>query len=560
MNTTDSYVLENSRLGLGFHQANPSENVDIFNFSNCTNVCKSGKQQFLVRRLDAVSEPILLDHQWIDKVTSDEVIILLADQENNYSGKLSIRIGDLGIHYHLDLTTSEHIWLLEWNLSGFEAEEIIVPALGGQSLTEQMPVGTQLSYKYPFWLNAQFIIGESEEGGFYIRSQDTSTDMKLVRIKREKSTWTLTYGFEIGGNSDLKSLTADWYLDVYTDKWNQAVEVHRTWLEKSFQLKEKYENPQCPKWMRDINFVLEMWGAKRDSELPHHSFDQMIARIEEWENFYPPEKTLLYLPGFAENGIDSHAPEYGPSKRCGGVSIFKSLVDRAHELGYKVMVHTNVLAMTFTHPLFNDYKKYQVVDIFGRPQCWGLDMDGDWLAEPYFAYINPGYEAWGDLMIENIGEIIQNYQIDSVFLDQTLLAFNIKDGPDFIRGIRDHIERLQKKFPNILFAGEGLHEQNVSCLPVAQIHGLDSIKEVHGLDGLESWRKVHPVSKYLFGKYTTYVPHLLTKHPSNPLFRFQESAYKQLDIIPTLVLYDSEQNMNVPELKDMIERANQKKS
>jgi hypothetical protein len=557
MKITEDYLLKNSRLGLGFHQDNPSEYVDILNFSNYTNICVNGKQQFIVRRLDAVSEPIILDQLKIEKKTSEEIKILITDRKSKYSGKLSIRIGELGIHYHLDLKTSEHIWLLEWILSGFDAKEMIIPALGGQSLTDQMPEGTQLSYKYPFWLNAQFMIGESENGGFYIRSQDTSTDMKLVRVKREKSAWTLTYGFEVSGKSDLKSLTADWYLDVYTDQWNQAIEVHRTWLEKSFRLQEKHEHQHYPRWMNNINFVLEIWGAKRDSEIPHHNFDQMISRIEEWENIYPPDKTLLYLPGFAEKGIDSHAPEYGPSERCGGASKFKVLVDRAHELGYRVMVHTNVLAMTFTHPLFNAFKKYQVIDIFGRPQSWGLDMDGDWLAEPYFAYINPGFEAWGDLMKNNIGEIIQNYQVDAVFLDQTLLAFNIKDGPDFIKGMRDHIEKLQKDFPDTLFAGEGLHEQNVSCLPVAQIHGLDSIKEVHALDGQESWRKVHPVSKRLFGRYTTYIPHLLTKHPSNPDFKFQETAYKELDIIPTLVLYDSEQELNVPELQDMINRANQ---
>jgi hypothetical protein len=550
------YLLKNTKLGLTFQADNPLEKVDIFNFLSSTNVCANGNQQFIVRRLDAVSEPVLLDQLKIEELTADKINLHLADRNNIYSGTLSIQSGTLGIQFHLDLSSSEHIWLFEWNLGGIDADEIIIPALGGQVLTRQMPTGTQLSYKYPFWLNAQFIIGQSNQGGFYIRSDDSSPDMKLVRVKREKSTWNLTYGFEINGGSDLKTLSADWYLDVYSDHWSEAVELHRKWIEKSFPVGEIFKHPYCPDWVQKFNFVLEIWGARRDSETPHHSFDQMISRLEEWATFYPPENTLVYLPGFAENGIDSRAPFYRPSERCGGAEKFKNLVDHAHELDYKVMVHTNVLAMTFTHPLFPEYKKYQVVDIFDRPQSWGLDIDGDWLAEPYFAYINPGFEAWGELMIKNIGELIEKYQVDAVFLDQTLLAFNIKGGPDFIKGMRDHITKLQKTFPKTLFAGEGLHEQNVACLPVAQIHGLDSIEEVHALDGQEPWRKVHPVSVELFGKYTKYVPHLLTKHPSNPAFKFQESTYKELGIIPTLVLYDSEQEMNVPELRDMIGRAN----
>jgi len=46
-----------------------------------------------------------------------------------------------------------------------------------------------------------------------------------------------------------------------------------------------------------------------------------------------------------------------------------------------------------------------------------------------------------------------------------------------------------------------------------QIHGIDSITEVHGMEGQVAWREVHPVSSYLFGKYTKLTAHLLTKHP-----------------------------------------------
>ncbi len=264
---------------------------------------------------------------------------------------------------------------------------------------------------------------------------------------------------------------------------------------------------------------------------------------------------MLYIPGFAENGVDSHAPDYNPSEKCGGERKFKQLINTAHELGYKVMIHTNVLALTFNHRMYKKFKNFQVVDPFNRTLGWAMDIDGDWLAEDYFAYVNPGYKEWGDYMIKVIGKLINKFNLDAVFLDQTLLAFNISKGPNFLTGMRDHINRLQKAFPNILFAGEGLHEHVLSVLPFAQIHGIDSLSEVHGMEGKKEWRKVHPVSSYLFGKYTKFCGHLLTKYPKHPMFKLQEKSYKKLNVIPTLSLYDNSQSINIPEVGEMISRA-----
>jgi uncharacterized lipoprotein YddW (UPF0748 family) len=77
---------------------------------------------------------------------------------------------------------------------------------------------------------------------------------------------------------------------------------------------------------------------------------------------------------------------------------------------------------------------------------WAMDIDGDWLPEDYFAYMNPGFTEWGDHMEKVIGELIKKFNPDAVFLDQTLLAFNISNGPDFLLGMRNHIQRLQKAF------------------------------------------------------------------------------------------------------------------
>jgi hypothetical protein len=119
----------------------------------------------------------------------------------------------------------------------------------------------------------------------------------------------------------------------------------------------------------------------------------------------------------------------------------------------------------------------------------------------------------------------------------------------------EEYQKLQRAFPHVLFAGEGQHEQTLSALPVAQIHGIDGIAKIHGMEGQTHWREAHPVSAYLFGKYTRFVAHLLTKYPSHPMFKLLEAAYAKLEVIPALCLYDHQQTMDLPEVKKMLERA-----
>lgn len=545
-------ISERSLLQLG---KSPMDIIGFFYLPESTNVCPQGRQSLLIRTPDSVSEPLLLSSVTKFSQSDNKVEIGLCDPTQKHTATIIISSDDRGIKFNSKFKSSKPIWLIEWKLSGLQLDEVLVPALGGQSIKNNTPHGTLLSYKYPFWWNAQFVLGRIENGGMIIRSENEKPELKLLRVFKEKETFEITYGFEVPAPLDKTTFEAEWYIDFYDGDWKNGVDIHREWLEKAFQLKPYENHSSFPDWAMDINFILEVWGARRDKINPAHSFDEIRERIKEFAKIYSPSKTLLYLPGFAEHGIDSNAPDYNPSLQCGGEESFKLLIDEAHQLGYKVMIHTNVLAMTFHHRLYKDFKKYQVVDCFGREQTWGLDMDGDWLAEPYFAYINPANSEWGDLMEKTLGDLIEKFNLDAVFLDQTLLAFNVSNGKNFLNGMRDHIQRLQKAFPDILFAGEGINEQVLPALPMAQIHGIDSITEVHGMEGQVAWREVHPISSYLFGKYTRLTAHLLTKHPSHQMFSFQEKSYNRLGVIPSLVLYTSDQSLDIPETRAMITRA-----
>lgn len=551
----NSYTVSTSRIRIKFSKR-PFTIKEITNLQTGTILSYGSTQTFLIRTPLELFEPTVLTRVRRMARFKNGLLVVLTDETASYALTLTILPSSDGLHFRFQADAPVPIWLVEWRLSGLALDEVIVPALGGQVLTKSMPAETSLSYKYPFWWSAQFVLGAARKGGLWIRTKDSGPKFKLLRVRRDKDAFTITYGFEASAPIESKQFESEWFVDAYEGSWTLPVDTHRRWLENEFKPVRLDFNPRFPRWAHEINFILEIWGVTKDRPEPLHTFDIMTERLRQWSRIHDPKKTLVYLPGFAMHGIDSHAPDYFPSKQLGGDRKFKKLIDTAHRLGYKVMIHTNVLAMTFTHRLYPKFKKYMVVDLFGREQGWGLDMDGDWLAEPYFSYINPGARAWGDLMETMIGDLINKFRIDAVFLDQTLLAFNVSRGPNFLVGMRQHIQRLQETFPHILFAGEGLHEQVVSVLPMAQIHGIDSIAEVHAMDGAASWRKAHPVSTYLFGPYTRFVAHLLTRHPSHPMFKLQEEVYKQLGVIPALCLYHHSQAMDLPATRAMIRRAN----
>lgn len=547
-------VLRGERIEARFGE-NPWEISGLKNLATGQAICRRGTHSLVIRLASRVSDPVFLTRIVAVDESAGGLRISVADETFSCTASLFLTVTPEGLRCEAEVTAPEPVWMAEWKISGLGLRSVVVPALGGQALSKRMPAGTTLSYKYPFWWSAPFILGEAAGGGFWLRSMDARPAFRLARVKRTGGGFDITFGFEADAPLVATTLRAAWYIDCYAGTWRVPVDEYRAWMENAFHLTPLERRTDLPAWVRGISAVLEIWGIGKDSPVPLHTFREMAGRLRAWARIHPPGETLLYLPGFAGKGIDSGAPDYTPAEALGGKEGLRELVALARSMGFRTMLHTNVLAMTFDHPLFGQFKEHQVVDAFGRVQGWGLDIDGDWLAEPYFAYINPGAPAWGDLMVAVIGKLIADYGVDAIFLDQTLLAFNVSRGPNFIAGMREHIRRLRREFPGVLFAGEGLHEQVCEVLPVAQIHGIDSIAEVHGAEGRFPWRSAHPVSARLFGPYTVYTPHLLTRHPSHPMFRLQEAAYRRLGVMPALCLYNREQQMNIPAVRAMLRRA-----
>ncbi|HUI64507.1 MAG TPA: hypothetical protein VL126_06685 [Bacteroidota bacterium] len=547
-------TLSASRVRIQFGKT-PLSVASLRNIQTATTLCKGGAQHLLVRTPHAIADPIFLTEVESSELASGALRVALRDQSTKFRAQLELSPSADGIAFHLSLSAPEPVWVVEYHLQGIDLEEVILPASGGLSLTHAMPPETTLTYKYPFRLNAQFVLGIARGGGLWLRSKDVRPVFKFIRVTRSRGKFDIAYGIEADGPLKSKSFEATWYLDCFEGTWKVPADIHRKWLEEAFALAPVSSNPSMPGWGRETNFILSLGGVGTASSEPNHTFAQMTSRLQKWARMHDPLRTLVYLPRIALHAFGSGPAGGVPSAELGGIEQFKSFIAGAHELGYHVMIHADALCMAFDHPQFWRFEHMQVMDIFGRRQVKSQDIDGDRLAEPVFAYINPGAKDWGELSERAIGESIRDYGVDAIFLDHTLQAFNASRGPNFVDGMREYLRRLKTAFPKTLFVGEGLHEHIAGILPFAQIRGAESGEEASAREARTGWRKVHPISRYLFGKYARFTSPLLTPHPSHPIFAAESAAYSKLGVIPSLNLYRHEDQMETPEVRKIIRRA-----
>jgi hypothetical protein len=156
----------------------------FFYLPKSTNVCPNGKQSLLLRTPERVSEPVLLTELMNVTYQDNSISYVLEDVTSEYKANILINSCSDGLKFNCKVEANKPIWLLEWKFSGLKLNEVLVPALGGQSIKNNAPVGTLLSYKYPFWWNAQFVLGSTNNGGIIIRSKDEKPELKLLRFKR----------------------------------------------------------------------------------------------------------------------------------------------------------------------------------------------------------------------------------------------------------------------------------------------------------------------------------------------------------------------------------------
>ncbi len=399
------------------------------------------------------------------------------------------------------------VYGVQWGCGNLDIRnlELILPAQGGQILNAEYPKPSA-DFGYPGAWEVQLAIIQGKHGGFYVRGTDPTFQFKQLRYERNLDSFAL--GFQTHNQAPFDSLTAaksvTWRLNTYTGDWRVPADQYRYWMERTF-------NPRrlsgMPAWVGDIGLVVVYEGLD-------------IGILSKLEKLADPAKTLLYLVDrWRKHDYDVNYPDY--TARDG----FGSFVEAAHQHGFRVMPHTNLLGISPYHPLYAEFQKFQL-----REPWRGYRFGWLWDQTERHAFINPANSSFRNLFIRQLRTVWEKYKVDAFHLDVSHVAVNDANG--LIEGLnaaqgnaRLHKE-LAEAMPGVVFSGERLHEVTFFRESFAQ----------RGHVPPEA--TAHPISAFLFSPYTQPYGHLsLPELDRNPqLYQEHLDSYERWGVLPTLRL------------------------
>lgn len=360
--------------------------------------------------------------------------------------------------------------------------EVIIPAWNGICLTRGNAVPYMSRMAYPNNWQAQMLLIQTTNGGLLIHAKDSGTQFKALTVQSDANYFYLTIETipQAPFTAYQQFETVEWAFVPYEGSWQRGADLYKAYMNETFGLEEIIASK--PEWAKDIQLVCLMDIV--DKELVTH-----LAELVE------PEKTLLHLVNWRTSNYDVNYPDY--SVRAG----LKDGVDYAHELGFKVSVHANMLGAHLDNA---DYIAYNLQDaavlnsISLEQVIEGYTAYGQDYA---FAQINQASTVWQEVLIEQLREVIEVVGVDVVHLDQSLLCFN--DGRGLVNGMttmQGNVElqrRLAEEYPQVVFSGEGINEFNARYASLLQMHvyGLDNASQTWS----ETWfDQILPITNYLF--------------------------------------------------------------
>lgn len=418
-----------------------------------------------------------------------------------------------------------------------DSYDVYIPYYSGSKWTKASPY-ERLKMSYPFEWEAQFIIIQNKDkNGYIIYADDNANFFKTLDFAHEEGEFT--FSFETNTNapfSDKKTLSScPWIIKEYKGSWLEGANIYRRYADSKFNL-AKLKTVQ-PTWVDNIEFIVTDYGFKDISAL-----EEMAKRID-------PKKTIVYIPDWRNFEYDVNYPVY--TIRDGGLEYIKKL----KAMGYKIMLHTNFFGISPSNPLYKEFEKYQLRDPYSNAkQMWPIPGKE-------IAYINPASKKWRELFVNTTKKMCEDYMIDGLYTDQTLVIMNdsngIIDGMNMMQGSLALHKALREAMPNIALGGEGLNEISCRYESFAQRHPMGADFWTNTVNAAKS-KLASPVSSSIFSITTRNIGYLgLPPLGQDELFKKWMQIYDNYGVMPTYPLYSKEDFSRYQALSDyIIEEAN----
>ncbi len=400
------------------------------------------------------------------------------------------------------------VYGIQWGCGnlGVRDVDLILPAEGGQIIGATSPI-TSKSFGYPGKWEVQLAILQGEHGGFFVRGADETFQFKALHYEKDVDSFAL--GFETQNQAPFDTLTSaqsvTWRLNTYRGDWRVPAREYRNWMEQTF---EPWSLSDIPTWISEIGLVVIHTGHLDTSML-----DKLAEQID-------PTKTLLYVVDtWRKDNYDVNYPDY--TARSG----FSNFLEIAHQHGFRVILHTNLLGISPYHPLYAEFQQFQFRDPWnGKLIGWRWNETEN---PKRHAFINPASSEFRKLFVQKLKAVWEKYKVEGFHLDVSHLVVNDANGL---------IEGLNAAQGNML-----LHRELVEAMPGAVFSG-ESLHEVTFFreNFVQRWPlhptvKPDPVSTFLFSPYTSPYGYLGMPNPDTDPSRYQQilDSYESWGILPT---------------------------
>ena len=403
--------------------------------------------------------------------------------------------GDLVIQQH---GISKHTVSVMWGCGYLDKQQVdvILPANGGEIIDAAIETGSR-EFKYPERWSAQLAILQGRDGGFFVRSMDTTFQFKDFHYVWGAEHFGISFEtYNPAPFWEKNEITSvEWRLNAYQGDWQVPALYYRDWMEATFQ------PMQPPAWVKELELVVYL--------------NLRVDVLQELAEHVNPSTTLIYLLGWQRNDHMNF-----PTPR----SEFGNFLEAAHAYGFRVMPYTNVVSMSPDDPLYPEFEKFHLRHPFN-----GEKLGYGWNDPSYpdsVAYINPASKAFRKYTVAQHKKVYEAYPIDGFHLDINTLFRNdsngLVDGLTFPEGNILMHQELREAMPGIVFGGEGVHEGTFFNTNLAQ-------------RGIYRNKQPHPISSFLFSPWTIpYGFHVPNPDGEPELYRPFQEAYIVWGVLPTI--------------------------
>jgi hypothetical protein len=323
--------------------------------------------------------------------------------------------------------------------------QVLIPGVGGVVLDSRSQVA-DVTYYYPGAWGTPAVALQGAKGGVLISADDPASSFKALRVTRLAAAWRLMLLTDADPPYAARTecASAPWRFTAYTGPWTTAAALQRERLRQAFDLTPLAQ--RSPDWLPRIRCVVRVNGSG-----PCEAPLQALAREVD------PAKTLLYVPQWRTNPYDVMYPDYTPNADA------LELIRVAHSLGFRVMVHGNLVGISPFHPRLAEFEDIIERDPTSQqPVGWWLDRD----VQSKIYCLNPAYARARELLVDSFVASHRQAGFDALHLDFPLIV-NADGGPvegrNPIQGTVALLRELQAALPGVPLGTEGISDYMLDC-------------------------------------------------------------------------------------------------